>query len=94
LQIADGMDRTQIHRVSVADHVAAVLRQQILAGELRPGALLEVPPADSLDVSRNANSRGPRIVALEELLGRRIHQGVAVAMVIFLLGSMELAANA
>jgi len=48
------MQRSQIHRVSVADQVASVLRQQILTGELRPGMpLQEAPLATSLGVSRN-----------------------------------------
>src|ERR1700736_6013625 len=48
------MERSQIHRVSVADQVASILRQRILNGELRPGTpLQEVPLAASLGVSRN-----------------------------------------
>jgi len=43
------MERSQIHRVSVADQVASILRQRILKGELRPGMpLQEVPLAASL----------------------------------------------
>ncbi len=38
------MDRTQINRVSVADQVAALLRQQILEGEFRPGTQLQELP--------------------------------------------------
>jgi len=74
------MDCPQIHRVSVADQVAAVLRQQILAGELRPGTpLREVPLAASLGVSRNTMREGMRILAIEGLLKRYIHRGVSVA---------------
>src|SRR6266446_4115111 len=39
------MDRTQITRVSVADQVAALLRQRILEGEFRPGTQLQELPA-------------------------------------------------
>ncbi len=38
------MDRTQINRVSVADQVAALLRQRILDGEFRPGTPLQELP--------------------------------------------------
>jgi DNA-binding GntR family transcriptional regulator len=56
------------------------LRQQILAGELRPGTpLREVPLAASLGVSRNTMREGMRILALEGLLKRYIHRGVSVA---------------
>lgn len=74
------MDRSQIHRVSVADQVASVLRQQILSGELRPGsALQEVPLAASLGVSRNTVREATRILSAEGLLKRSIHRGVAVS---------------
>ena len=74
------MDRSQIHRVSVADQVAAILRQRILNGQLRPGsALQEVPLAASLGVSRNTMREAMRILSLEGLLKRSIHRGVAVS---------------
>src|SRR6201984_1889757 len=75
------MERSsQIHRVSVADQVASVLRKRILAGELRPGtALQEVPLSASLGVSRNTMREATRILALEGLLKRSIHRGVAVS---------------
>ena len=69
-----------LHRVSVGDQVASVLRQRILNGELRPGSqLLEVPLAVSLGVSRNTMREGFRVLALEGLLTRNIHRGVSVA---------------
>ncbi|PYV89528.1 MAG: hypothetical protein DMG90_11015 [Acidobacteria bacterium] len=69
----------QIHRVSVADQVAAVLRQRILNGELRPGMpLQEVPMAASLGVSRNTMREATRILSLEGLLKRNAHRGIAV----------------
>src|SRR5438876_1205630 len=72
------MERSQIHRVSVADQVASILRQRILKGELRPGMpLQEVPLAASLGVSRNTMREATRILSLEGLLTRSIHRGVA-----------------
>ncbi|HKS75305.1 MAG TPA: GntR family transcriptional regulator [Terriglobales bacterium] len=74
------MERSQIHRVSVADQVASILRQRILTGELRPGtSLQEVPMAASLGVSRNTMREATRILSLEGLLKRSIHRGVAVS---------------
>jgi DNA-binding GntR family transcriptional regulator len=74
------MDRSSIHRVSVADQVAGVLRQRILVGELRPGtALEEIPLAASLGVSRNTMREAMRILCLEGLLRRSAHRGIAVA---------------
>src|SRR5467141_5045231 len=74
------MERSQIHRVSVADQVASVLRQRILNGELRPGTpLQELPLAESLGVSRNTMREAMRILSLEGLLKRSIHRGIAVA---------------
>ena len=69
-----------MHRVSVADQVASILRQRILIGELRPGTpLQEVPLAASLGVSRNTMREATRILSLEGLLKRSIHRGVAVS---------------
>src|ERR1700693_1535683 len=74
------MDRSQIHRVSVADQVAAILRQRVLNGEMRPGtSLQEIPLAEALGVSRNTMREAMRILSLEGLLRRRIHRGIAVA---------------
>ena len=73
------MERAQINRVSVADQAAAILRQRILNGELRPGTpLQEIPLAASLGVSRNAMREAVRILCLEGLLVRSAHRGVAV----------------
>src|ERR1700756_1045373 len=74
------MERSQIHRISVADQVAGILRQRVLNGELRPGtALQEIPLAESLGVSRNTMREAMRILSLEGLLKRSIHRGIAVA---------------
>jgi DNA-binding GntR family transcriptional regulator len=74
------MEHSHIHRVSVADQVASILRQRILNGELRPGTpLQEVPLSASLGVSRNTMREATRILSLEGLLKRSIHRGVAVS---------------
>ena len=74
------MERSQIHRVSIADQVASVLRQRILDGELRPGTpLQELSLAASLGVSRNTMREALRILALEGLLHRNLHRGVVVS---------------
>jgi DNA-binding GntR family transcriptional regulator len=74
------MERSQIHRVSVADQVAGILRQQVLSGEFRPGSSLqEIPLAEALGVSRNTMREAMRILSLEGLLKRSIHRGIAVA---------------
>ena len=69
-----------IHRVSVADQAAEVLREQILTGELRPGiSLQELHLASSLGVSRNTMREAVRILCLEGLLWRNLHRGLSVA---------------
>lgn len=74
------MERSQIHRISIADQVAGVLRQRVLNGEMRPGTFLqEIPLAESLGVSRNTMREAMRILSLEGLLKRNIHRGIAVA---------------
>src|SRR5581483_1927786 len=74
------MERTEIHRLSVADQVAAILRQRILDGELRPGTQLqELRLATSLGVSRNTMREAMRILSLEGLLTRSPYRGVAVS---------------
>lgn len=78
--IGEDLERSSIHRVSVADQVAAILRQRILDGELRPGtALQEVSLASSLGVSRNTMREAMRILSIEGLLKRSPHRGIAVA---------------
>lgn len=74
------MERSQIHRTSVADQVAGILRQRVLNGEMRPGTpLQEIPLAESLGVSRNTMREAMRILSLEGLLKRSMHRGIAVA---------------
>src|SRR5262249_6906058 len=74
------MERSQIHRTSIADQVADILRQRVLNGELRPGIhLQEIPLAEALGVSRNTMREAMRILSLEGLLKRSIHRGIAVA---------------
>src|SRR5246127_950662 len=79
-RLSPRMERAQIHRVSIADQVAGILRQRVLTGELRPGtSLQEIPLAESLGVSRNTMREAMRILSLEGLLKRSIHRGIAVA---------------
>ncbi len=74
------MNRTEINRVSVADQVAALLRQRILDGEFRPGMQLqEVALASSLGVSRNTMREAIRVLSLEGLLRRSLHRGASVS---------------
>ena len=75
-----GPDLRELRRLSVADEVAGVLRLRILTGELRPGtALLEIPLASSLGVSRNTMREAMKVLSLEGLLTRSVHRGIAVA---------------
>ena len=77
--VCSSMERSPIHRLSVADQVAGILREKVLNGELRPGTpLQEIPLAESLGVSRNTMREAMRILSLEGLLKRRIHRGIAV----------------
>src|ERR1700758_4868574 len=79
-RLSPRMERAQIHRVSIADQVAGILRQRVLTGELRPGtSLQEIPLAESMGVSRNTMREAMRILSLEGLLKRNIHRGIAVA---------------
>ena len=74
------MEPTQLNRLSVADQVAALLRQRILEGEFRPGTQLqELPLASSLGVSRNTMREAIRILSIEGLLRRSLHRGAAVS---------------
>src|SRR5258708_16134454 len=74
------MELAEINRTSVADQVASLLRQRILARELPAGtALQEIPMAASLGVSRNTVREATRILSLEGLLRRNAHRGVSVA---------------
>ena len=74
------MERSQIHRVSVADQVASILRQRILNGELPPGTpLQDVPLAAPLGVSRNTMREATRILSLENLVKLSVHRGAAVS---------------
>jgi DNA-binding GntR family transcriptional regulator len=80
IPVLDSKDRPQINRVSVADQVAALLRQRILEGEFRPGTQFqELPLASSLGVSRNTMREAIRILSLEGLLRRSLHRGAAVS---------------
>ena len=80
LLLPSSMEHSQIHRTSVADQVAGILRQRVLNGELRPGTpLQEISLSESLGVSRNTMREAMRILSLEGLLKRSMHRGIAVA---------------
>ena len=66
-------------QVSTAEHVAAVLSQAIVEGELAPGTQLsEERIGESLRVSRNTLREGFRLLTHAGLLVHRRHRGVFV----------------
>ena len=66
-------------QVSTADHVAAVLSQALVEGELPPGTQLsEERLGRSLQVSRNTLREGFRLLSHDGLLVHRRHRGVFV----------------
>ena len=66
-------------QVSTADHVAAVLSQAIVEGELPPGTQLsEERIGRSLQVSRNTLREGFRLLSHDGLLVHHRHRGVFV----------------
>ncbi|SRR6266540_93845 len=69
-----------LERASTAEQVAAVIRQQLLDGEVAPGTKLsDQATAAALGVSRNTVREAMLILAAEGLLTRNLHKGVAVA---------------
>ena len=81
------MERSQIHRVSVADQVASVLRQKILNGVrvLSSAVKVTLGPKGRNVVNLEPGFGGmtireaTRILSLENLLKRSVHRGVAVS---------------
>jgi len=72
-------DIAQPPQVSTAEHVAAVLSQAIVEGELPPGTQLsEERLGRSLHVSRNTLREGFRLLAHDGLLVHHRHRGVFV----------------
>jgi DNA-binding GntR family transcriptional regulator len=67
--------------VACAAHWAAdVIRERILAGELRPGCpLREVPLAADLDISRNSLREGLRLLSAEGLVAQVPNKGTTVS---------------
>lgn len=70
----------KIERASSHAQVADVLREAILAGDLRPGeSLREVALSSELGVSRNTVREAARLLAFEGLVRYEMNRGVAVA---------------
>ncbi len=75
----DNPERLRIDRKSTADQVAAVLREEILQGQLRSGTRLrEVSLADTFRISRNTMREALRLLVYEGLVQHSPHQGAAV----------------
>jgi DNA-binding GntR family transcriptional regulator len=65
-----------ILRVSTADQVAALLRDKILSGELKPGTpLQEVPLATAIGVARNTIREAMRVLVYEGLVRHSPRRG-------------------
>jgi DNA-binding GntR family transcriptional regulator len=78
-RLAERHDVPRPPQVSTAEHVAAVLSQAIVEGELRPGTQLsEERLGHSLQVSRNTLREGFRLLSHDGLLVHRRHRGVFV----------------
>jgi DNA-binding GntR family transcriptional regulator len=74
------LPRLTFHRASSAQQVAAVMREQLLRGEIAPGTRLrDQPLAASLQVSRNTVREAMQILAFEGLVRQTFHHGVTVA---------------
>jgi DNA-binding GntR family transcriptional regulator len=77
-----GKDRELLGRKSTADRVAALLRERILEGFLRPGTRLsEEAIGGALGVSRNTLREAFRMLARERLLEHELNRGVFVRTV-------------
>jgi DNA-binding GntR family transcriptional regulator len=77
---AIGLSGPLLERASTAEQVAAVMRQQLLDGEVAPGTKLsDQATAAALGVSRNTVREAMLILSAEGLLARNLHKGVAVA---------------
>jgi DNA-binding GntR family transcriptional regulator len=69
-----------ISRTSTAEEVADALREQILVGELAPGARLpEIPLSNAFQVSRNTLREAFRLLGREGLVQHLPHRGGFVA---------------
>lgn len=74
------LEGLSIERTSTVDQVAAMLRQMILNGSLKPDApLIEQALASVLDVSRNTVREATRALVAEGLVKRVMNQGARVA---------------
>jgi DNA-binding GntR family transcriptional regulator len=79
-QIPGDISPRSIARTSTAEEVADALREQILIGELAPGARLpEIPLAAAFQVSRNTLRDAFRLLGREGLVEHKPHRGGFVA---------------
>lgn len=79
-QIPGDISPRSISRISTAEEVADALREQILIGELAPGARLpEIPLAAAFQVSRNTLRDAFRLLGSEGLVEHKPHRGGFVA---------------
>jgi DNA-binding GntR family transcriptional regulator len=78
--MSEALSGLSIRRVSTADQVAALMRERILRGELKPGmSLREVSIAAAIGVSRNTLREALRILIQEGLVRHTVHRGITVA---------------
>lgn len=74
------LTRMTLERTSTAQQVAAMIRNQLLNGEIRPGARLpEEAIASSVGVSRNTVREAIQILAAEGVVRRHLHRGAVVS---------------
>jgi DNA-binding GntR family transcriptional regulator len=77
--MSEALSGLSIQRVSTADQVAALMRERILRGELKPGtSLREVVIAAAIGVSRNTLREALRILIQEGLVRHTVHRGITV----------------
>lgn len=77
-----GVEWAGLDRVSTAERVAGVLRDQIEAGTLKPGTKLsEEEITSGLGISRNTLREAFRLLVHERLLEHRFNHGVTVRKV-------------
>jgi len=69
------MELAEIHRVSVADQVASILRQRILDGELIPERPYKKCDGRIARCIQKYRREATRILSLEGLLKRSAHRG-------------------
>ncbi|HEU5473291.1 MAG TPA: GntR family transcriptional regulator [Actinophytocola sp.] len=80
--MAAGVEWAGLDRISTAERVAGILRDQIETGKLKPGTKLsEEEITTGLGISRNTLREAFRLLVHERLLEHRFNHGVTVRMV-------------